>query len=136
TLHVTETGMRALRSAGAGWRSAPACVLASVPACLGLLLIAAMYLWLLRPQLARPLVYDDVNFAFAAKAVAETGLPFANAGYMSDRWDFSQREQWALWHPPLYIELLGLQFRLFGVSETSCRLLGAAFGLWTAALAY
>jgi 4-amino-4-deoxy-L-arabinose transferase-like glycosyltransferase len=114
----------------------PALALSRLPAVLGLLLLAALYLWLLRPQLARPYVYDDVNFAFAARAVAETGLPRANAGYMSDRWDFSQREQWALWHPPLYVELLGLQFKLFGTSETSGRLLGAAFGLATAALVY
>jgi hypothetical protein len=81
-------------------------------------------------------VYDDVNFAFAAQAVAETGMPYANAGHMSDRWDFSQREQWALWHPPLYIELLGVQFKLFGVSESSGRLMGAVFGLATGALTY
>lgn len=101
-----------------------------------LALLAAAYLALLAPQLGRPLVYDDVNFAFAARAVAETGRAFANAGHMSDRWDFSQREQWALWHPPLYIYLLGLDFKLFGVSETSARLLGAAFGLGTALLTY
>jgi 4-amino-4-deoxy-L-arabinose transferase-like glycosyltransferase len=105
-------------------------------AALTLLALAAIYLWLLRPQLGRPLVYDDVNFASAARAVAETGLPYGNQGHMSDRWDFSRREQWALWHPPLYVELLGLQFKLFGVSETSGRLLGAAFGLLTAALVY
>lgn len=98
--------------------------------------LAALYLTLLAPQLGRPLVYDDVNFAFAARAVAETGLAFANAGHMSDRWDFSQREQWALWHPPLYIYVLGLDFKLFGVSETSARLLGAAFGLGTGLLVY
>jgi 4-amino-4-deoxy-L-arabinose transferase-like glycosyltransferase len=96
----------------------------------------AIYLWLLWEQLALPFVYDDVNFAFAARAVAETGLPFANAGYMSDRFDFSQREQWALWHPPLYILLLGLQFKLFGISEQSARLLGTAFGLVSAVLVY
>jgi 4-amino-4-deoxy-L-arabinose transferase-like glycosyltransferase len=106
-----------------------------VPA-IGLLFLAAVYLSLLAPQLDRPLVYDDVNFAFAARAVAESGLPYANAGHMSDRWDFSQREQWALWHPPLYLQLLGLQFKLFGVSETSGRLLGAVFGLGTGALVY
>src|SRR5919205_281537 len=89
----------------------------------------AVYLALVVPQLGRPLIYDDVNFAFAGRAVAETGLAFANAGHMSDRWDFSRREQWALWHPPLYIYLLGLQFKLFGTSETSGRLLGTAFGL-------
>ena len=97
---------------------------------------AAVYLALVVPQLGRPLVYDDVNFAFAARAVANSGLAFANAGHMSDRWDFSQRDQWALWHPPLYIYLLGLQFKVFGASEVSARSLGVAFGLGTAALIY
>ena len=48
-------------------------------------------------------MYDDANFALGARAVAETGLPYGNQGWMSERGDFSQREQWALWHPPLYI---------------------------------
>lgn len=110
--------------------------LAPLPALAGLVLLGMLYLACLWPQLDRPLIYDDVNFAFAAEAVARTGLPFANAGHMSDRWDFSQREQWALWHPPLYIQLLGLQFKIFGVSERSGRLLGVAFGLGTAALVF
>src|SRR5207237_6060876 len=60
-----------------------------------------VYLALVATQLDRPLMYDDANFALAARAVAETGLPFGNQGWMSERGDFSQREQWALWHPPL-----------------------------------
>ncbi len=106
------------------------------PSRLVLGLLAAVQFWLILPQLRQPLIYDDVNFAFAAEAVARTGLPLANAGHMSDRWDFSQREQWALWHPPLYIYLLGLQFKLFGVSELSARALGVACGLVTALLVY
>lgn len=81
-------------------------------------LLVAMQMW-------RPFLYDDVNFAFAADAVARTGIPFANAGYMSDRWDFSQREQWALWHPPLYLYSLGLAFKLFGTSELVARTFGS-----------
>ena len=63
----------------------------------------AVYLVLVGRQLERPLMYDDANFALAARAVADTGLPFGNQGWMSERGDFSQREQWALWHPPLYV---------------------------------
>ena len=48
-------------------------------------------------------MYDDANFALGARAVADTGLPYGNQGWMSERGDFSQREQWALWHPPLYL---------------------------------
>lgn len=81
------------------------------------------------PQLTRPLVYDDVNFALAARAVAETGLPFGNQGWLSDRYDYSQREQWALWHPPLYVYLLGLFAKVFGPTEWSLRLPGVLGGL-------
>jgi hypothetical protein len=98
--------------------------------------VALVYLVLVMPQVARPLVYDEVNFAFAGGAVARTGLPWANAGYMSDRGDFSQREQWALWHPPLYVYLLGLQYRLFGYTETSGRILGVALNLVTGAIVF
>ncbi len=44
---------------------------------------------------------------------------------MSDRYDFGQREQWALWHPPLYLYALGLWYKLLGVSE----LVGRGFGV-------
>ena len=40
-------------------------------------------------QLGRPLMYDDANFALAAKAVADTGLAFGNQGWMTERGDFS-----------------------------------------------
>ncbi|MCC7104563.1 MAG: glycosyltransferase family 39 protein [Chloroflexi bacterium] len=101
-----------------------------------LLALTLLYLSLVLPRIGLPLIYDDVNFAFAGEAVARTGVPFANAGYMSDRWDFSQRFQWALWHPPLYIYLLGMQAKLFGTSEPALRALGVAFNLGTAFLVY
>ena len=34
-------------------------------------------------------MYDDANFALAAKAVADTGLAFGNQGWMTERGDFS-----------------------------------------------
>jgi 4-amino-4-deoxy-L-arabinose transferase-like glycosyltransferase len=79
-------------------------------------------------------MYDEVNFSFAAEAVARIGIPFANAGYMSDRYDFSQREQWALWHPPLYLYLLGLWYKLFGVSELVGRSVGVICTVTSACL--
>lgn len=85
-------------------------------------------------QIHRPLLYDDVSFAFAGQAVARTGLPFANAGYMGDRYDYSQREQWALWHPPLYIYVLGLTYKLLGLGDWAGRSLGIACTLATAGL--
>src|SRR6202040_4375986 len=93
-----------------------------------------VYLVLVGRQLDRPLMYDDANFALAAKAVADTGLPFGNQGWMSERGDFSQPEQWALWHPPLYVYAEGLVARLGGWTPPVLRVLGVVGGLATAAL--
>jgi len=49
----------------------------------------ARLLALVGTQLGRPLMYDDANFALAAKAVADTGLAFGNQGWMTERSDFS-----------------------------------------------
>jgi 4-amino-4-deoxy-L-arabinose transferase-like glycosyltransferase len=91
-------------------------------------------------QFWRPLMYDDANFYLGGRAVAQTGVPFSNQGWMGDRDDFSQRDQWALWHPPLYIYLLGLAARIGGVTPTAMRITGLlgglATGVLTAALAY
>src|ERR687885_1037061 len=95
-----------------------------------------IYVGLVASQLNRPLMYDDANFALAARAVADTGLPYGNQGWMSERGDFSQREQWALWHPPLYVFLLGGLAKLGGWAPPVLRLLGLGAGLATAALTY
>lgn len=97
---------------------------------------AALYVGLVVAQLGRPLLYDDANFAFAARAVAETGLPFGNQGWMSERGDFSQREQWALWHPPLYVYILGLAAKLGGPGEAILRIPGLLAGLASATLTF
>lgn len=110
---------------------------------LGPLLLAAAsvgFVVLVAAQLWRPLMYDDANFYLGARAVAQTGVPFSNQGWMGDRDDFSQRDQWALWHPPLYIYLLGLFAKVGGATPAVMRLPGIlgglASGLLTAALAY
>src|SRR5689334_1857030 len=90
---------------------------------------AVVYLALVTAQLNRPLMYDDANFALAAGAVADTGLPFGNQGWMSERGDFSQRQQWALWHPPLYIYIDGVFARAGGWTPAVLRLPGIIGGL-------
>jgi 4-amino-4-deoxy-L-arabinose transferase-like glycosyltransferase len=97
---------------------------------------ALLYVILVGRQLDRPLMYDDANFALAARAVAATGLPFGNQGWMSERGDFSQQEQWALWHPPLYVYLLGVLAKVGGWTPAVLRLLGLLSGLASAALTY
>ncbi|MBV9897654.1 MAG: hypothetical protein JO020_26130 [Chloroflexi bacterium] len=97
---------------------------------------AVMYLALVTAQLNRPLMYDDANFALAARAVADTGLPFGNQGWMSERGDLTQREQWALWHPPLYIYALGAFARVGGWTPPVLRGLGILGGLATLLLTW
>ena len=97
---------------------------------------AAVYVTCVARQLDRPLMYDDANFALAARAVADTGLPYGNQGWMSDRGDFSHREQWALWHPPLYIYLEGALSKLGGWTPPVLRLPGLFGGLAAALLTY
>ncbi len=94
----------------------------------------ALYGWLLAPQLDKPFVYDDVNFAFGARAIAETGRPYGNQGYLLHL--YQEREQWALWHPPLYLYTLGLVVAVFGTSEAAARGLGVACQLLSAALTF
>jgi hypothetical protein len=107
---------------------------AGVLTALAVLLTLGAYLWFVVPQLGRPYVYDDVNFALGARAVARTGLPFGNQGYLLHL--VEQREQWALWHPPLYIFSLGLWTRLFGESEVATRSFSVLCLLLSAGVAF
>jgi 4-amino-4-deoxy-L-arabinose transferase-like glycosyltransferase len=97
---------------------------------------ALAFVVLVGVQLQRPLMYDDANFALGARAVAETGLPYGNQGWMSERGDFSQREQWALWHPPLYIYVIGTFAKLGGWTPLVMRLPALLSGLASGLLTY
>jgi hypothetical protein len=55
---------------------------------------------------------------------------------MSDRGDFSHREQWALWHPPLDVYIDGLFAKVAGWTPTVLRLPGLLGGLATALLTW
>jgi 4-amino-4-deoxy-L-arabinose transferase-like glycosyltransferase len=104
---------------------------------IGLAILATVvYVALVLARLNRPLMYDDANFALAARAVADTGVPFGNQGWMSDRGDFTHREQWALWHPPLYIYTIGVATRLLGWTPWALRLIGVLGGLAVAYLTW
>lgn len=107
---------------------------ATLLAGLAALALLGAALWLIGGQLARPYVYDDVSFILGAQAVAETGRPYGDQGYMLHL--YGQREQWALWHPPLYILTLGLVVALFGEGEPAARSLGILALLLCAGLAF
>ncbi len=77
--------------------------------------------------LSKPLVYDEVDFAKAAAAVARSGVPLYDRGWIADypeRPDSGAQYQYALYHPPLYVYLLAGSFRLFGESEAAARSVG------------
>ncbi len=114
-----------MRASGAG-----AWLLASLAA----ICLLGGALWLIAGQVDKPFVYDDVSFALGARAVAETGRPFGNQGYLLHL--YSEREQWALWHPPLYVYALGLTVALFGDSERATRGVGVLCLLMAAVLAF
>jgi 4-amino-4-deoxy-L-arabinose transferase-like glycosyltransferase len=88
-------------------------------AALAVISLLGVTLWLIAGQIDRPFVYDDVSFILGARAIADTGRPFGNQGYLLHL--YWQREQWALWHPPLYVYLLGLVVALFGDAERVAR---------------
>jgi hypothetical protein len=91
-------------------------------------------LWFVVPHLSEPFVYDDVSFALGGRAVASTGRPFGNQGYLLHL--YWEQNQWALWHPPLYVYLLGATMALFGTSEPAARSLGVVCLLLGAGLAF
>ena len=103
-------------------------------AILASLALAGAALWLIGWQIDRPYVYDDVSFILGARAVADTGRPYGNQGYLLHL--YWLRDQWALWHPPLYIFLLGLTVALFGDGERAARGLSVLCLLVGAALAF
>jgi 4-amino-4-deoxy-L-arabinose transferase-like glycosyltransferase len=112
----------------ADWRSGWLLMAVSVIGLLG------VSLWLIMVSLERPFVYDDVSFVLGARAVAATGWPYGNQGYLLHL--YWLREQWALWHPPLYIYLLGATVALFGDGERAARSLGVLSLLICSGLAF
>jgi 4-amino-4-deoxy-L-arabinose transferase-like glycosyltransferase len=100
-------------------------------------LILAVVLALVWPMLGRRYVYDEVSFAQMGQAIAETGIPYANVGFMiNHKGEIDRQYEYGLWHPPLYLYTLGVTFKLFGVSETNARLLGVATMMLTALLLF
>jgi len=91
-----------------------------------------------QPQMARPYVYDEAAFSFAGHAVAQTGIPLSNVGHMQTETpgDYSKRYNWALWHPPLYVFILGHAYRLWGETETVARSVGLVCNALAALFAF
>ncbi|MSQ44167.1 MAG: hypothetical protein EXR45_08175 [Chloroflexi bacterium] len=101
--------------------------------------ISSTFAWsFAEPQLSKPYVYDEAAFAFAGHAVATSGIPWSNLGHLQTLvpGDFTERFNWALWHPPLYVFALGEAYKRLGETETSARLIGIACNAIAAVLIF
>jgi len=96
---------------------------------------ALVFVALALPQLSRPYVGDEVEFVKVAHALIQYRSHTFDRGFIDDLTETTQFQTW-IFHPPLYMWLLGSAFRLFGESEVVARGLGVALGLITLALTY
>lgn len=84
-------------------------------------LILIIYIYFILPQLGNLFVADETVFVKAAKSVSSGGGPLYE--------DKGREVTYALWHPALYINILALSFKLFGVNEVSARVVSVVFVL-------
>lgn len=94
--------------------------------------VFAAYFAVAAAQLHAPFTWDEVNFFWNAEAIAQHGVPYANAGFLGDRGAIGAQYQFGLWHPPLYLYTLGLGIKLFGASEATARGVGVVVMALTA----
>ena len=73
----------------------------------------ALFLWTAQ-QIQDPYVIDEAAFPFAAKGVATNGTPYFYNGE-------TRPTDLGIWHPPLYVYLLGLWIKLFGFGHIQVR---------------
>lgn len=96
-----------------------------------------MLFWaVVAPQLAEPLIYDEVDFVKAGGAIARTAVPYYNRGYIRDYGFNSGQYQYALYHPPLYVYVLGASFVVLGQTEFAARFVGMLCGMLTLGLTF
>ena len=76
--------------------------------------LAILFIWL---SFNSPVNWDQADFYAAAEALINSGTP---------RFNIAENigEEIGLWHPPLYIYLMALSFKIFGVNLISARLVG------------
>ncbi len=98
-----------------------------IPIALFILMVSS-YIVILIPQIKKLFVSDEVAFVRAAIGVATEGLPIYTGA--------NNEVQYALWHPPLYVYLLGASFKMLGVHEWSARMLSVIFTLATLFIVY
>ena len=77
--------------------------------------LAILFIWL---SFNSPVNWDQANFYGAAETLVHSGTLRFNVSENTG-------EEIGLWHPPLYIYLMALSFKIFGVNLISARLVGA-----------
>jgi len=87
------------------------------------------------PQLHRPYVGDEVDFVKVARALVERGTHEYDRGFIDDVLETTQFQKW-VFHPPLYMWVLGLTFAIFGECEVTARGLGMVLGLLSLGLTF
>ena len=66
---------------------------------------------------SKPLHLDNMDFPAVAEAAAQSGVPIYYRGEQNS-------QHLGLFHPPLYIYLLALWFKILGVGTAQSRLFG------------
>jgi hypothetical protein len=85
----------------------------------------------------KPLTFDEVEFAAAAKAIVETGKPIYYSGSLPevlrppvDRWIFkatgTPEYQYGLWHSSIYLYGLAALYKVTGATNSASRGIGIA----------
>jgi len=82
-----------------------------------LVFIAAVGSYWILPFLAKPFVIDEAAFPYAAKGVSENWTPYFYNGE-------TRPNDLGIWHPPLYVYLLGVWIQILGFSPELVRLFG------------
>ena len=90
--------------------------------------IISIYLILIILQIHKLFVGDEVDFVRAAEGIVTTGKPIYTGA--------NNKTYMGLWHPTLYVNILALSFRFFGVHEWSARIVSVAFTLLTLLVVY
>lgn len=92
------------------------------------IIVLGIYTVILIPQIQKRFIGDEIAFVKAAIGVETAGLPIYSS--------LNNEIQYALWHPPLYLNILGASFKIFGVHEWSARILSVFFTLATLYILY
>jgi 4-amino-4-deoxy-L-arabinose transferase-like glycosyltransferase len=94
-----------------------------------LVLIILIFFLFVIPQLKKPFLNDEFYFINSAKSINEVGYPIVYDGEQ-------KTELLGGLHPPFFMHILAISFKLFGSSEIIARLVPVLFAVGTIILIY